>query len=86
MTGNELNMLKSIVRWDGHSPRTWHVNCDGTVIPHAYVLSEMVIPHIVCDGTVIPHACVLSEMVIPHTVYDGMVIPHVIKKFLVEDL
>ena len=65
-----------------------HVNCDGTVIPHAYVLSEMVIPHIVCDETVIPHACVLSEMVIPHIVYDGMVIPHVIKKkkILVEDL
>ena len=50
-----------------------HVNCDGTVIPHAYVLSEMVISHIVCDGTVIPHACVvLSEMVIPHIVCDGI--------------
>ena len=27
-----------------------YVNCDGTVIPHACVLSEMVIPHIVWDG------------------------------------
>ena len=86
-------MLKSIVRWDGHSPHTCACVCDGMVIPHAcVVLSQMVIPHIACDGMVIPHACVLSETVIPHIVYNGMVIPHVIKKIkkvkknLVEDL
>ena len=83
-------MLKSIVRWDDHSPRTCVCVCDEMVIPQAcVVLSEMVIPHIVCHGKVIPHTCVLSETVIPHIVYDGMVIPHVIKKLkknLVEDL
>ena len=51
-----------------------HVNCDGTVIPHACVLSEMVIPHIVYDGMVIPHVIIIKKIWLK--ICDGTVIPH----------
>ena len=46
-----------------------YVNCDGTVIPHACVLSEMVIPHTVYDGMVIPH--VIKKFLVEDLRWDG---------------
>ena len=63
-------MLKSIVRWDGHSPRTCvcELRWDGHS-PRIVCLSEMVIPHIVYDGMVIPH--VIKKILVEDLRWDG---------------